>query len=147
LLRGNPGRRPINANEPQPEIPAKPPAPPAFLDDYARDEWKRVAPELHRLGLLTKVDTAALAAYRGAFSQWKTAVETMRRLAGDDQIMKGLLVRTPGGATVNPLIWIVKGAARDMVRYAAEFGMTPASRPSIVGDDRGPDDWGGLLRG
>ena len=50
LLRGNPGKRPIRP-EPQPEQPPTPPEPPDFLTGYAFDEWRRVAPELHRLGL------------------------------------------------------------------------------------------------
>jgi phage terminase small subunit len=52
LLKGNPGRRPIRA-EPAPSRPAEAPPPPTFLAGYACDEWFRVAPELHALGLLT----------------------------------------------------------------------------------------------
>jgi phage terminase small subunit len=59
LVTGNPGRRPLNDCEPQPEI-ALPPVPPELCDD-AKLEWDRVSFELHRAGLLTKVDRAALA--------------------------------------------------------------------------------------
>ena len=52
LLQGNPQRRPINTNEPQPEIPAEFPEPPPQIDGYARDEWYRIGPELHRMRLL-----------------------------------------------------------------------------------------------
>ena len=75
-IQGN-GRSP---HEPKPEIPAKQPAPPAFLDDYALAEWKRVAPELWRMGLLTHVDVAALAVYCTSYAQWRTAVQALRTM-------------------------------------------------------------------
>lgn len=61
LLRGNPGKRPMRP-EPQPQIAADVPEPPSFITGYAADEWWRTAPELHRLGLLTRIDVPALAA-------------------------------------------------------------------------------------
>ncbi len=44
LLRNNPGKRPLNPDEPQPE--ATLPEPPAHLSDEAKCEWqrRRVAP-------------------------------------------------------------------------------------------------------
>ena len=62
LLRGNPGKRPIKP-EPEPAVPDKPPEPPNFLSDEAKNEWWRVAPELHALSLLTVLDVMPLAAY------------------------------------------------------------------------------------
>jgi P27 family predicted phage terminase small subunit len=148
LLRGNPGKRPINANEPRPERPPAPPDPPDFLDDHARREWGRVAPELWALGLLTRVDVAHLAAYCYSYSQWKTAAETLRQIGANDPVMHGLLVKTEGGASPNPLVWIAKGALRDMVRYGAQFGMSPASRTGIAaGDDPRQRRFTGLLAG
>ena len=57
ILRGNPSRRPIPAHLkllPPPE----PPSCPAFLDDYARQEWNHVAPGLHAMPLLTAADVS-----------------------------------------------------------------------------------------
>jgi phage terminase small subunit len=56
LLKGNPGRRAVRA-EIAPAQPESVPEPPEFLSSFARDEWWRVAPELHRLGLLTVLST------------------------------------------------------------------------------------------
>ena len=123
LLRGNPGRRPINKAEPKPEIPAKQPSPPAWLSAYALEEWNRVAPELWRMGLLTAVDVAALAVYADAYSRWRTATEAIAAMAQRDQLTRGLLVKSRAGeATVNPLIWIANSAAKTMLRAADEFG-------------------------
>ena len=55
VLRGNPGKRPMKF-EPRPEQHADVPEPPAFITGYAADEWWRTAPELHRLGLLIRID-------------------------------------------------------------------------------------------
>ena len=61
LLRGNPGQRRL-PDEPQPEQLPDVPEPPPFITGYAADEWWITGTELHRLGLLTKVDVPALAA-------------------------------------------------------------------------------------
>ena len=50
LLRGNPGQRRLYP-EPQPERPPQCPDAPDHLCELAQDEWRRVAPQLHRLGL------------------------------------------------------------------------------------------------
>ena len=97
---------------------------------YAADEWWRVAGELHRLGLLTVLDVMPLAAYCESYKNWRRAVETMHAMAAPDT--SGLLVkRADGNPAPNPLIGIARKAAADMVRYAAEFGMSPAARARI----------------
>jgi P27 family predicted phage terminase small subunit len=131
LLRGNPGRRPIPP-EPEPTRTAEPPEAPAFLVGYASDEWHRVAPELHRLKLLTVLDVQALASYCTAYSRWRETEEVIARMAINDRATGGLLIKTSSGdAAQNPLIGIARRAAADMVRYAGEFGMSPAARARI----------------
>jgi phage terminase small subunit len=61
-LRGNPGKRKLRSAV-EPPMPPQPPEPPGCLTGYALDEWHRLAPELHRLGLLTSLDVMPLAAY------------------------------------------------------------------------------------
>jgi len=132
LLRGNPGKRPIRP-EPQPLRTEQVPDAPNFLTGYARDEWDRVAPELHRIGLLTVLDIAALAAYCVAYATWRTAEETLNEVANRDPVMHGLIVKTrAGGVMQNPLVLTARQAANDMVRYASEFGMTAAARARIA---------------
>ena len=127
LLHGNPGKRPLNKNEPKPARADEPPEPPAFLSGFAAEEWRRISVEAYRLELLTEVDIMALAAYCDAYERWRTAKETVAAMAERDPVMHGLIVRTQsGGAAANPLVWIAANAARDMVRYAAEFGIRRA---------------------
>jgi P27 family predicted phage terminase small subunit len=133
LLRGNPSKRPVNPNEPKPSIPEECLPPPKFLEPYAVEEWQRVAPELHRLGLLTVPDVGALAAYCGAYARWRNAEEVLAKIAANDPTMRGLLVKQVGmGATINPLVKVARLAAADMIRAAGEFGMTPAARSRIA---------------
>ena len=40
---------------------------------YAQDEWKRIAPILYRLGILTEIDPAVLAAYGQSYGRWLQA--------------------------------------------------------------------------
>src|SRR5262245_29725022 len=144
LLRGNPGKRAIRS-EPKPEIPQTPPEAPAFLAGHARDEWKRVAPELHRLRLLTSIDVAPLAAYCAAYGRWRTAEELLNEVR--DELHAGLLVAGSSRAVPNPLVKISRDAAEAMVRFAGEFGMTPVARSRIsagVGYEP-PSKFDGLL--
>jgi P27 family predicted phage terminase small subunit len=97
LLRGNPGKRAI-PEEPEPQVPAKCPEPPEHLVGYACDEWYRIAPELHRLGLLTVADIGPLAAYCYAYGQWRSAAEILTKIADNDPVMQGLLIRRDGQA-------------------------------------------------
>jgi P27 family predicted phage terminase small subunit len=140
VLRGNPGNQRLPENEPQPEpLPGAPEAP-AFLTGYACDEWYRIAEQLCRLTLLTTVDINPLAAYCVAYARWRTAEEALAEMAKRDPMLNGLLVKTRNGAPMqNPLVATAAQAARDMIRFAGEFGLTPAARSRI---DVGPDGGG-----
>lgn len=149
LLKGNPGKRPLRP-EPEPEREPKCPEPPPFLDGYARDEWWRVAPELHRLGLLRVTDTMPLAAYAVAYSRWRTAEEVLARMAEHDGTTHGLLVKAAdGNARQNALVRIAAEAVANMIRYAGEFGLTPVARSrraaGIGGQPPGGGKFDGLL--
>lgn len=133
LLNGNPGKRPLNKQEPKPEPTI--PAAPIELSADARLEWDRVAGELGRLGTLTVVDRAALAAYSQAYGRWVQAERGIAQMAERDQLTSGLMIKTVNGNAIqNPLVGMANRAMADMVRYATEFGMTPSSRSRIAGN-------------
>jgi P27 family predicted phage terminase small subunit len=147
LLRGNPGKRPIRP-EPEPAVPTTPPDPPEFLDEHAKNEWWRVAPKLHALGSLTVLDLQPLAAYCQAYAHWITAERALARMAADDPRFSSLMINgNAGSLMVNPLVRVCRNAAADMLRFAAEFGMTPVarSRLSVAGRTSGPGKFYGLL--
>src|SRR5262245_25295273 len=98
VLRGNPGHQRIRP-EPKPSLLLEPPAPPAYLAGYAADEWRRIAPELHWLGLLTALDIAPFAAYCQAFAKWRHASEALEAT--------GMMVKAEDGTTrPHPLVSI-----------------------------------------
>lgn len=87
VLEGNPGKRSLNTNEPKPV--KKAPRCPAWLEDEAKKEWKRMAKQMEQLGILTEIDMAAFAGYCQAYARWKEAEEFITQ--------HGTIVKTPSG--------------------------------------------------
>lgn len=139
LVTGNPGKRRLPVDEP---LPARTlPDPPHHLVDEAKVEWGRVSSELYRLGLLTGIDRAVLAAYCQAYGRWAQAEKALNKMAEGDDLTGGLLVKTTNGNAIqNPLVGIANKAAADMVRYAAEFGMTPSARTRVKASEDARDE-------
>ena len=84
-LEGNPGKRSLNTGEPKPE--KKAPRCPAWLEGEAKKEWKRMAGQMEKLGILTEIDMAAFAGYCQAYARWKEAEEFITQ--------HGTIVKTP----------------------------------------------------
>ncbi|MBO0757008.1 MAG: phage terminase small subunit P27 family [Bradyrhizobiaceae bacterium] len=150
LLRGNPRKSKVRANEPQPLLDPDVPDPPPHVTGYAADEWWRVAPELYRLGLLTMVDHSVLAAYCVAYGRWCEAEEVIASIKANNPGAHGLLITRNGQPVDNPIVKQSRLAAEAMVRYAAEFGFSPAARARIEMGANAPARAGkfdGLLAG
>lgn len=131
LLQGNPGKVKINPNEPKPEVCI--PDPPEFLDGYALMEWHRVAPMLETLGLLSKIDTMALAAYCQCYERWRKAEEAIKS-------DKGMTITTEKGNVIqSPHVSIANKAMAQMHKFLAQFGMSPASRAGVTAKIREPE--------
>lgn len=125
LLEGVPGHhRPLGPDiRPQGELTM-----PAFLVGAARSEWRRIVPQLRRLGLATSLDRAALAAYCRAWQRWVEAEANIRRY--------GELVKSPSGyALPSPYLSIANTAMKQMREFLLEFGMSPASRTRVQPDE------------
>ena len=121
-MMGNPGKRPLNENEPQPT--GVPKCPKMFLSPLARAEWRRVSKELATLGLLTNVDRAAMTIYCAAWARWVEAQENVKKF--------GEVIKTHNGNPIqNPYRAIANRAEETMLKAAAEFGMTPSARSRI----------------
>lgn len=71
ILRGNPGRRPLNPTEPKPPIPEECPPCPPWLGRIARAFWEDQAPIHYRLGTLTSADLPAFTALAVTWQQWR----------------------------------------------------------------------------
>jgi P27 family predicted phage terminase small subunit len=124
VLTGNPGKRPLNEHEPQPE-PTVPDCPPQ-LGPIAREEWDRLIGELASLRIITALDRSALAAYCNAYGLWAEATEAIQKY--------GTMGKSPTGYPMqSPYVSIANRQAEIMMRIASEFGFTPASRSRISG--------------
>ena len=111
-------------NEPKPAAGKTAPPVPSFLGDEAKKEWRRVAKELHGLGLLTSIDRTALAAYCETYVTWIDALAQCREL--------GMIVKTSNGNLIqNPYLSVASQAEKRMRGWLSEFGMTPSSRTRI----------------
>ena len=141
VLEGNPGQRPLNDNEPKPD--KKAPTCPAWLEPEAKKEWRRMSKQLEQLGLLTELDRAAFAAYCQAYARWKEAEEFITK--------HGSMIRTPNGYLQQvPQVSIAQTIQKLMLKYCAEFGLTPSSRSRIIASDGKSDtedEMEQLLRG
>jgi P27 family predicted phage terminase small subunit len=147
VLRGNPSKRRLHRGI-EPERTAEPPGCPPFLAGHARAEWDRVAPGLHKLGLLSPFDVGPLAAFCQSYAMWRECEEVLAQMRSRDPLTKGLLVKTQAGdARINPLAKLSRLAAADMCRYAGEFGFSPAARARIAAGvaHEPPSKFAGLL--
>lgn len=130
-LEGNRGNRPIPETV-KPPRGDRPPDPPAHLTADARTEWKRVSRGLWDLGLLTVIDVAALAAYCQAWARWKNAEKLIEKAKKTYPAGGGLFVQTSNGNLIqHPAVGIANRAMADLVKYSAEFGMTPSGRTKV----------------
>jgi len=121
-LRGNPGKRALPKDEPKPSTEHVPC--PAFLTSGAKGEWKRIVPELKRLGLLTKVDRSALAAYCQHWDEFRRA--TIEIEAAGAVVQEG-----DKNPIVSPWITIRNRASELMNKYIQQFGFSPSSRVGL----------------
>ena len=123
VLRGNPSKKPLRPG-PQPTSAKTCPEPPDYITGYAVREWKRLAPELWTLGLLTILDESAFAAYCVSYGRWLAAEELLQ---GEPLVTNGC----EGNQVQSPLVRIAREAARDLLRAGAEFGLTPSARARL----------------
>lgn len=139
-LEGNPGKRKLNLDVPEPE---GMPTCPSNLSTAAKNEWKRVAKELHDLGLFTIIDRTALAVYCDAYDKWITATKAL-----DEHGLTMEYTNKNGSTniTARPEVNIATKYAQIIKSFCAEFGLTPSSRcrlllPKDKEDDPFEDDF------
>jgi P27 family predicted phage terminase small subunit len=132
IVGGNPGKSRINTDEPKPI--AMIPEPPPELSAEALEEWQKIAPQLLQAGILTVIDRAALATYCQAYGRWVQAERVLKAMAArDERGFAGLIMTAGNGTTIpNPMVLVANKAMGDVMRFAAEFGMTPSGRSRVT---------------
>jgi P27 family predicted phage terminase small subunit len=133
LIEGVSRKDRINQNEPKPmPVDINSDCPDWLLDD-AKEEWKRLAPELKSLGILTRADIVAFAGYCQAYAKWKAAEQFLKKHGTTYKIPK----RDKDGKVISiymapfPEVAIAKASLEQIRMLAAEFGLTPSSRGRI----------------
>jgi P27 family predicted phage terminase small subunit len=129
-LKGNPGKRKLNALEPKPKT-GEPPMP-RDLSKPAKKEWKRLVKMLLKLGVLTVADGDALATLCEAKVLWREALTDVRK----NGILIHVTAATRNGPVQiqkkNPAIGVMDSQAKLVKTLLESFGCTPSSRTKVT---------------
>jgi len=140
LLEGNPGKRALNLSDgvnPRVEIPSIP----KHLRVEARKEWKRIAPLLEDLGLISGLDRAALALYCQAVGSLtelemafngKVQANVEAGMSYFDAVFAASRTITPSGYEQQSVIVnLIAGHRLQVHRHLMHFGLSPAARARV----------------
>lgn len=126
VVAGNPGKRALPKDEPQPE--RQIPSAPAHLSDKAKVAWGMYCVILDRIGVLTEADGGALV----QLCEAEAEVEELRaQIRLDGRTFK--TTSTAGDIVIkaNPAVAMLDSAVHRLRAYQLEFGLTPAARTKV----------------
>jgi len=134
ILKGNPGRRKLNKNEPQYSKLEE--APPDSLCEIGRSEWNRIVGEMRASGVLTVADEKILWAFCDEYATAERAVLELNAADSDR-----LVIESPNGYPIqNPYLNIKRKSFVIMKTLATELGLTPSSRSRVSATPPKPED-------
>ncbi|MPL66027.1 hypothetical protein SDC9_11695 [bioreactor metagenome] len=122
ILEGNRGHQKIPKK--LVKFGTKAPRCPTWLDGKARKEWRRLAPTLERMHLLTDGDLAAFACYCKAVSDLQHADKVLQEEGR-------VFVTTTGYMMPRPEVAMANVAMKQIKDFAVQFGFTPSARARI----------------
>lgn len=142
LVKGNPGKRPLPENEPQPKR-QRPNKPSTFTSEGSR-LWDELSNELFGMGVLTKVDGLALRMLVENFERYleaKRILNSYGSMTYEVESDSGILIK------LNPAVGIMERANNAIRAWCSEFGLTPAARARVEKalDDGETDEVDGLF--
>ncbi|KFE40745.1 phage terminase small subunit P27 family [Staphylococcus agnetis] len=106
--------------------------PPDFLDDIAKEEYKRIIPHMQELPI-SKLDTGQIAQYCSFYSDFVKASVILEQ----EDLM---IVDDKGNQKVNPAFNVKEKAGIRMQQTANTLGLTIDSRLRIIVPDEKEDD-------
>lgn len=117
-------------NEPKPKEGV--PSCPTWVNPEGKREWKRVAAELNRIGMLTLIDRAKLAAYCNSWGDYVDAVLAVRAQGATFTTEKGYIAK-------NPMVTVMNEARAAVLKFGQEFGLSPSARARVGQGETPPD--------
>jgi P27 family predicted phage terminase small subunit len=124
LLRGNPGKRPINQAEPQPGALAVR-CPTELVDRVARREWTRAIVPAIAIGQITAADRVMAIAHCELWATWRSQLADACRHA------HVIAVGEQHYPTPNPARMMSNKTFVLLARVDTELGFTPSSRSRV----------------
>lgn len=127
-LAGNPSKKKFTRVSGE-TVPVAVPECPRHIEKnkVASAEWKAITGELYKLGLVAKVDKAALAVYCIAYARWVEAENKIEKMGE-----AALIQSTPNGyQQIGVWLQISNRMVELMHKMMAEFGMTPSARVRV----------------
>ncbi len=128
ILRGNPGKRPLNMDQPEPRELDSIPMPPRDMPLEGKAHWNDLAPKLLEKGMLTEWDIGAFTMLCLCWARNKQAEANVQKI--------GLTQTSPttGRTFPNPCVAIALASNKDYMQWCARFGLTPADRDKVKCD-------------
>lgn len=123
LVTGNPGKRALNKQEPDPEYLADL-APPTRLSEAEAEVWRELAPPLRAAKVLTTVDVLALEMLCIAVARYRFATQKAPPEGG--------ILRGENGLVMNPWLIVQSMTFKQATGLMRDFGMTPAARSRVM---------------
>jgi P27 family predicted phage terminase small subunit len=137
LVTGNPGKRAINKQEPDPTY-LQDLTPPEWLGAGARQVWEEMAPAAARNKLLTEVDVEAFAMGCTAIAQYRHATTKV----GEASVKTKVVINDEGrpveaGEHLNPWAMVQSMTFKQAMAVFDRFGMSPQARTRIAVQPQG----------
>lgn len=136
LLQGNRGRENLDdllAEATSPAVPVGAPPMPDVLSAEAIAEWKQLVPALIALGIVSNLDSMALATYCQAAADWRRyqRLITKRNAASDDELGGDIQTFKTGAQQMHVLRQLANDAEKRANAAGAQFGLSPMSRRNL----------------
>ena len=124
-------------NDAEPKPDASDQKPPTWLKGRARREWKRIAPMVADMGVLTVADNDAAALMCDALAEYIEAREVVRQHGAtyEAEAKNGAVIVRP-----RAVVGMYQDAWRRVLRVMTDFGMTPSSRAKVQAGEKKSED-------
>ena len=98
--------------------------PPSCIKGRELEIWNETVADLYGIGMGSRIESHALARYCEAVAQSEKCARILE--------IEGIVAQTERGTVRHPATMIQNAASLRVLRFAAEFGFTPASRGRVT---------------